>query len=165
MGAPRPSTLRQIFPILRHAAWRSRRWLEDAMTVRRGEAKGQTQAKLSPETRENLLRIGRERALVYKTLVLTGLRKCELASITVGQVDLGGRVPHLLLHARDEKNRRGSEIPTSPPASPELAESAEFVNEKPPVSSCDIGGRQSGRGGSNSRHSAWEWPGCRSESP
>ena len=43
--------------------------------------------------------------------MLTGLRKGELASITVGQVDLGGRVPHLLLHARDEKNRRGSEIP------------------------------------------------------
>lgn len=43
-----------------------------------------------------------------------------------------------------------------PPASPELAESAGFVKEKPPVSSCDIGGRQSGRGGSNSRHSAWE---------
>jgi hypothetical protein len=52
-----------------------------------------------------------------------------------------------------------------PPALPELAESSGFVNEKPPVSSCDIGGRQSGRGGSNSRHSAWERPGCRSESP
>jgi integrase len=91
-----------------------RRPLADAMTVRRGEAKGQAQAKLSAATRENLLRIGRERALIYKTLVLTGLRKGELASITVGQVDLGGgdsRVPHLLLNARDEKNRRGSEIP------------------------------------------------------
>ncbi len=88
-----------------------RRPLADAMTVRRGEAKGQAQAKLSAATRENVLLIGRERALIYKTLVLTGLRKGELASITVGQVDLGGRVPHLLLNARDEKNRRGSEIP------------------------------------------------------
>jgi len=91
-----------------------RRPLADAMTVRRGEARGQAQAKLSAATRENLLRIGRERALIYKTLVLTGLRKGELASITVGQVDLAGgdcRVPHLLLNARDEKNRRGSEIP------------------------------------------------------
>ncbi len=91
-----------------------RRPLADAMTVRRGEAKGQAQAKLSAATRENLLRIGRERALIYKTLVLTGLRKGELASITVGQVDLGGRdsrVPHIVLNARDEKNRRGSEIP------------------------------------------------------
>ena len=88
-----------------------RRPLADALTVRRGEAKGQAQAKLSDATRENLLRIGRERALIYKTLVLTGLRKGELASITLGQVDLGGSVPYLLLHARDEKNRRGSEIP------------------------------------------------------
>ena len=88
-----------------------RRPLADAMTVRRGEDKGKPLAKLSPETRDELLRLGRERALVYKTLVLTGLRKGELASITVGQVDLGGRVPHLLLYARDEKNRRGSEIP------------------------------------------------------
>ncbi|MBL9033101.1 MAG: tyrosine-type recombinase/integrase [Phycisphaerae bacterium] len=91
-----------------------RRPLADAMTVRRGDAKGQAQAKLSAATRENLLRIGRERALIYKTLVLTGLREGELASITVGQVDLGGgdaRVPHIALNARDEKNRRGSEIP------------------------------------------------------
>lgn len=88
-----------------------RRPLADAMTVRRGEDKGKPLANLSPETRGELLRLGRERALVYKTLVLTGLRKGELASITVGQVDLAGRVPHLLLHARDEKNRRGSEIP------------------------------------------------------
>ena len=88
-----------------------RRPLADALTVRRGEAKGQAQANVSAATRENLLRIGRERALIYKTLVLTGLRKGELASITVGQVDLVGRVPHLLLNARDEKNRRGSEIP------------------------------------------------------
>jgi len=68
-------------------------------------------ANLSPETREQLLRLGRERGLIYKTLVLTGLRKGELTSITVCQVDLDGRVPSLLLHARDEKNRRGSEIP------------------------------------------------------
>ncbi len=29
LRAPRPSTPRQIFPSLRHAAWRSRRWLLD----------------------------------------------------------------------------------------------------------------------------------------
>ncbi len=57
--------------------------------------------------------------------------------------------------------RRLAPIRPSPPASEDLAESAGFVNEKPPVSSCDIGGRQSGRGGSNSRHSAWEAVGCR----
>ncbi|MCC6951374.1 MAG: hypothetical protein IT433_08000, partial [Phycisphaerales bacterium] len=39
-----------------------RRPLADVLTVRRGEAKGNAQAKLSAATRENLLRIGRERA-------------------------------------------------------------------------------------------------------
>ncbi|HRQ74691.1 MAG TPA: site-specific integrase [Phycisphaerales bacterium] len=88
-----------------------RRPLADALMVRRGDDEGKPLAKVSDKTRDRLLWLGRERALIYKTLVLTGLRKGELASITVGQVDLGGAVPHLLLHARDEKNRRGSEIP------------------------------------------------------
>jgi len=43
--------------------------------------------------------------------VLTGLRKGELASITVTQADFCGPVPYLLLHAKDEKARRGAEIP------------------------------------------------------
>ncbi len=55
--------------------------------------------------------LGRERALIYKTLVLTGLRKGELASLTVGQVTLADPVPHLVLDAADEKNREGSTIP------------------------------------------------------
>jgi integrase len=85
--------------------------LADAMTGRRGKAKGRPLANLSPETRDELLRTGRERALICKTLVLSGLRKGELASITFGQVDLDGRVLFLVLNARDQENRRGSEIP------------------------------------------------------
>lgn len=54
--------------------------------------------------------IGRERELIYKTLVLTGLRKSELASLTVGQLDLDGPVAYAVLHPRDEKNRMGSNI-------------------------------------------------------
>ena len=59
-----------------------------------------------------LERLGQERALIYKTLVLTGLRKGELASITVGQVDARRR-PALFWcsNAADEKNREGSTIP------------------------------------------------------
>jgi integrase len=43
--------------------------------------------------------------------VLTGLRKNELASITVGQLELDGPCPYAVLHAADEKNRQGSNIP------------------------------------------------------
>jgi len=88
-----------------------RRPLLEAMTVRRGKDKGKPLGKVKPRTCERLERLGRERALIYKTLVLTGLRKSELASITVGQVVLDGLFPHLALHAADEKNRQGSDIP------------------------------------------------------
>ena len=54
---------------------------------------------------------GREHALIYKALVLTGLRKGELASLTVGQLDLESAQPYAVLEAADEKNRQGSEIP------------------------------------------------------
>ena len=49
--------------------------------------------------------------LIYKTLVLTVLQKNELASLTVGQLELGGAMPFVVLNAVDEKNRQGSTIP------------------------------------------------------
>ena len=88
-----------------------RRPLLDAMTIRRGKRKGEAVAKLPERTRRRLERLGRERALIYKTLVLTGLRKGELASLTVGQVVLDADPPFLVLDAADEKNREGSTIP------------------------------------------------------
>ena len=54
---------------------------------------------------------GRERALILKTLLLTGLRSGELRSITIGQVHLDDAMPHIELAARDEKNRDGSDLP------------------------------------------------------
>jgi integrase len=54
---------------------------------------------------------GRERALIYKTLVLTGLRRGELASLTVAQLCLDAEPAYAMLDAADEKNRQGSTIP------------------------------------------------------
>lgn len=87
-----------------------RRPFVEAMTVRRGERKGKTTANVKPGIRERLEWVGRERALIYKTLVLTGLRKGELASLTVDQLFLDGPAPYAILDAADEKNREGSEI-------------------------------------------------------
>ncbi len=87
-----------------------RRPLIDRMTVRKGPRKGEAYAKLRPETRAKLERLGQERALIYKTLVLTGLRQGELASLTVGQLDIDHEPSYLGLHAADEKNREGSDI-------------------------------------------------------
>ncbi len=64
-----------------------------------------------PDFIAELERRGRERALIYKTLVLTGLRLGELRSLTVGQLELEGRVAFAVLHAADEKAGRGAEIP------------------------------------------------------
>ena len=104
----RAMTEDELVKLLRGAR---RRPLLDRMTIRRGPRKGQAAASLSDATRADLERLGRERALIYKTLVLTGLRRGELASLTVGDLDLDGTVPYAALNARHEKNRQGSEIP------------------------------------------------------
>ncbi len=88
-----------------------RRPLLDRMTVYRGKRKGEAYANLRRETRRRLDMLGRERALIYKTLVLTGLRKGELASLTVGQLDLDADPPFLTLDPAHEKNREGNSIP------------------------------------------------------
>src|SRR5262249_20664960 len=51
-----------------------------------------------------------ERALIYKTMVLTGLRRGEIESLNVGHLHLDGDVPFALLDAAAEKNRQGSKI-------------------------------------------------------
>jgi integrase len=87
-----------------------RRPLLDAMTVRRGERKGKAVANLHPETTSRLELLGRERALLYKTYLLTGLRKSELATLTTGQLELDAPGAFAVLDAADEKNRQGSTI-------------------------------------------------------
>lgn len=85
--------------------------LIDKLLIRKGKHKGKMEANLSEKVRRHLDWVGRERALIYKTLVLTGLRKGELASITVAKVVLDGSAPCIILEAKDEKNREGSDIP------------------------------------------------------
>ena len=85
--------------------------LNEARTVRRGPHKGKLIANVKPETEARLRRLGRERVLIYKTLALTGLRKGELASITVGQCVLDVDRPYIDLNAADEKNGDGNDIP------------------------------------------------------
>ena len=67
-------------------------------------------------------RLGIERALAYKLAVTTGLRRGELASLTVGQLDLDGVFPHIRLKAADEKNRQGNSIPLRRDMADELRE-------------------------------------------
>jgi integrase len=79
--------------------------LEDAVTLARDRLAG------NPEFAATLEQRGRERALIYQTLVLTGLRRGELASLSMGSMELDAPTPFATLAAGDEKNRQGSEIP------------------------------------------------------
>jgi integrase len=88
-----------------------RRPLIDAMTIRRGPRKGEQGCELRPESLRRYELLGVERMLIYKTLALTGLRKGELASITVGQVILDDPRPHIVLEAADAKNAQSAHIP------------------------------------------------------
>jgi len=65
----------------------------------------------SPEFIAQMERLGIERALIYKLAVTTGLRKGEIASLTIGQLDLDADCPQLTLNAADEKNRQGNSLP------------------------------------------------------
>src|SRR5207249_4264569 len=97
--------LLRLLPVARE------RPLLDALTIRTGPRKGERSANVRPEVRARLELLGRERALIYKTLVLSGLRKGELASLTVGQLTLDGPVCFAALDSADEKNRQGNDIP------------------------------------------------------
>ena len=60
---------------------------------------------------EELDRRGRERALVYKVAVLTGLRRGEIESLTLGHLHLDETTPVLRMKPQDTKNREGVDIP------------------------------------------------------
>lgn len=74
----------------------------------------------NPTFAAGLERIGRQRELIYLTLVTTGLRKGELASLTSAQLELDGPVAFAILDPRDEKNREGSSIPLRADVADEL---------------------------------------------
>ncbi len=98
-----------------------RRPLDDMRTARRGANKGKQTRELKPEIAAKLERLGRERALIYKTLVLTGLRKEELASITVAQLQLTGAMPCIDVEAADEKTGNNVSVPLRADLAAELA--------------------------------------------
>jgi integrase len=104
---PRALTPDEILRLLDAAR---RRPLMEALKFNRGWRRNQPGARLRPETRAKLERLGLERALAYKTMLLTGLRLGELASVRVCDV----HDDHIDLDASKEKNRRGSKIPLRP---------------------------------------------------
>jgi integrase len=92
-------------------AARERPFLE-ACTIRSGPRKGErTEGLRRHEVCHRLKRLGWERALIYKTLVLTGLRKGELAALEVRHLTLDGPRPCLRLPGSETKNGKEADIP------------------------------------------------------
>lgn len=82
------------------------------------EATQRAKASLSAASVAKYEREGRERALVYRTALYTGLRRGELDSLTLGSLDL--KQGTITIAAQDEKARRGATLPLHPELAREL---------------------------------------------
>jgi integrase len=94
--------------------------LKEALTIRRGPHKDERVARVRPEVGADLEQLGRERELIYTTLVLTGLRKGELTSLKVSDLDLGGDEPAIRIRAANAKARKEQAVPLRPDLAEEL---------------------------------------------
>jgi integrase len=68
-------------------------------------------ARMRPEAAARFDRAGRERALVYRVLATTGLRRGELAALAVGDVLLDDGGPAIVLRGTDAKNGKRATLP------------------------------------------------------
>jgi integrase len=88
-------------------------------------------ATMRPEAAERFGRLGRERALIYRVLATTGLRRGELAALTVADVLLDDKRPAIVLRGADAKNGKRATLPLRADVAAELrawiAEKAEAV--------------------------------------
>src|SRR5262249_30241175 len=96
--------------------------LVDAMTLRTGKRRGQRCANVRAEVQARLERLGWERSLIYKTAILTGLRRGELAALEVRDLVLAGPRPCVALAGADTKNRLRADLPLRADLAQELNE-------------------------------------------
>ena len=120
--------------------WKARPLTYETIDVAVERARERLKGK--PELVAKLEWTGRERQLIYKTLVTTGLRKKELTSLRLRNLDLESDPAYLTLDAADEKNREGNSIPLRADLTAELrqwlsdrvAAAQEAVRREPTVS-------------------------------
>ena len=104
----RPLTEDEIAQLLKAAQDRP---LRDALTIRRGKNKGKPLAKISDKERRRLKRVGQERALAYKFMMLTGLRRGEVAALTVDALHLDEDSPYVHVEGKHAKSGRAATLP------------------------------------------------------
>ena len=116
--------------------------LVEAMTIRRGPRKGQQAARVRPEERARLQRVGRHRALLYLTAIHTGLRLGTLRRLKVAYLNLYSERPMLDLPGSIMKSGRDYKWPLHPALAEELKrwvadeakQNGDLVFEIPPYS-------------------------------
>ena len=85
--------------------------LREALTIHTGKNKGKPLAKVGDSERRRLERLGQERALVYKFMMLTGLRRGEVTSLTVGAVCLDEDNPYVRVEGKHAKSGKAATLP------------------------------------------------------
>ena len=97
-----------------------KRPLQDALTIRTGRNKGKPVARVKPAERQRLEGIGWTRALTYKFMMLTGLRRGEVASLTVADICLDEANPYVHIEGRHAKSGRAATLPLRPDLADDL---------------------------------------------
>jgi integrase len=105
--------------------------LQEVMTLRTGKRRGQRCAKVRPEVKARLERLGWERSLVYKTAILTGLRRSELAALEVRHLTLTGPRPCVALPGDETKNGKGADLPLRADLADDLQRWVEVMGRTP----------------------------------
>jgi len=85
--------------------------LSEGKIIRKGPRKGQPSANLKPHVEQRLIAQGAERALLYRTMAFTGLRRNEAATLTVKDLCLDQDTPYVSLRTRNTKNAQADQIP------------------------------------------------------
>jgi len=85
--------------------------LRDALTIRRGKNRGKLLARVSASERQRLHRVGQCRAMVYKFMMLTGLRRSEAALVTMGALCLDEDAPYVHVEGKRAKSGRAATLP------------------------------------------------------
>jgi integrase len=85
--------------------------LREALTIRRGRNKGKLWAKVRPEVQEHLRRVGEERALIYRFLLTTGLRKGEVTTLPTAALDLDANTPCVHIQGKHAKSGKSATLP------------------------------------------------------
>jgi integrase len=85
--------------------------LREALTIRQGKNKGKPLAEVRDQERKRLEGLGQERTLVYKFMILTGLRRSEVASLTVNAICLNESNPYVQVEGKHAKSGRAATLP------------------------------------------------------